>query len=91
MRTPVCFQVPDLTKRDVEAIQALGKGEAEPWQQALALKAICNKFSRPQDLLFVPGEADQTVFMNGRAFVGMQIYKTLGIKVGQMNEEEENG
>lgn len=85
----VCFYVKELTQREVLAIKALNTGTADTSQQQMALAVICNKFSRPHDLLFVPGESDQTVFMNGRAFVGMQILKTLNIKVGQLQNDGE--
>jgi len=73
------------------ALQALGAGTADAYQQKLALAVISNKFCRPHDLLFVPGKPDETVFMNGRAFPGMQILKTLNIKVGQLQDDEEQG
>tara|TARA_R100001369_G_scaffold91915_1_gene134715 strand:+ start:5950 stop:6219 length:270 start_codon:yes stop_codon:yes gene_type:complete len=85
----VCFYVKELTQREVLAIKALNTGTADASQQQMALAVICNKFSRPHDLLFVPGESDQTVFMNGRAFVGMQILKTLNVKVGQLQNDGE--
>ena len=89
MMEPTCFKVPKLEKKEVLAIQAVWAGTADAHQQRLAIGVICNKFSRPNDLLFVPGEPDQTVFMSGRAFPGMQIYKTLNIKVGQLQNDEE--
>ncbi|MDP6652992.1 MAG: hypothetical protein QGF90_12940 [Gammaproteobacteria bacterium] len=89
MSQPVCFKVPRLSKREVLAIKAVWDGTADANQQRLAIGVICNKFSRPNDLLFVPSEPDQTTFMNGRAFTGMQIYKTLNINVGQLQNDEE--
>ncbi len=86
---PVCFNVQPLDKREVLALQAVNRGEADAHQQRLSLAVICNKFSRPNDLLFVPGSNDQTSFMNGRAFTGMQILKTLNIKAGQLQNDED--
>jgi hypothetical protein len=86
---PICFEVPKLDKDEVLAVQAVWEGNADAHQQRLALGVICNKFSRPNDMLFVPGEHDQTVFLNGRAFTGMRILNTLKINVGQL--ENDNG
>jgi len=80
-----CFIVAKLTKDEVLALKALATGEADPYQQSLALHVITNKFSRPHDLLFVPGQADQSAFLNGRAFVGMQILKYLNIPIGKLD------
>jgi hypothetical protein len=87
MAEPVCFKVPKLSKDEVLALQAVWDGNADPFQQRLALGVICNKFSRPNDLLYVPGEPDQTTFLNGRAFTGMQVLKILNINVGQLQDD----
>lgn len=84
-----CFKVPKLTKREVMALQAVKQGTADAYQQRLALAVISNKFCRTQDVLFIVNAPDQTAFLNGRAFAGMQILKTLNIKVGQLQDDEE--
>ena len=86
MSEPQCFTVAKLTKEEGLALKALRDGVADPYQQSLALHVITNKFSRPHDLLFVPGQADQTAFLNGRAFVGMQILKYLNVPIGKLED-----
>lgn len=90
-RNEECFQCADLHKEEHQALKALSKGEATEYQQRLALKVIVNIFSRSHDMLFIPGAPDQTVFMNGRAFVGQKILKYLNIPVGKLKEEENDG
>lgn len=86
---PECFRCKELDKEEHEAIKALGKGEANPFQQKLALSVIVNKFGRSHDLLYIPGGFDESAFLNGRAYVGQQILKYLKIPVGQLNIEED--
>jgi hypothetical protein len=87
----VCFQTPQIGKLEIEAIKALNKGEATEHQQRLALSTICNKFSRSQDGLYIPGTFDETAFLNGRAFVGQKILKIINLPIGKLiNEKAEN-
>jgi len=79
-----CFQTPPLNKLEIEALKALNKGEATEHQQKLALATICNKFSRAQDALYVPGTFDETAFLNGRAFVGQKILKIINLPIGKL-------
>jgi len=90
-RSEECFQCRELDKEEHQAIKALQRGDASEYQQRLALKVIINVFSRSHDMLFIPGAADQTVFMNGRAFVGQKILKYLNIPIGKLQEEEHDG
>lgn len=85
----VCFHVAKLDKEEAAALKALGKGEAQAWEQTLALSVICNKFARPHDLTFIPNERDQSSFMSGRAFVGMEILKVLKKPIGQYEEDKD--
>ena len=73
-----------LNEKEVRAVKAMYAGEATPEQQRLALAVIVNKFSRAQDLLFVPDSHDQTAFLNGRGFVGMQILKMIKVPIGKL-------
>lgn len=87
--TPVCFDVfPELDKQDMEALRAVADGEADGYQQKLALAVIVNKFCRTHDVSFVPGAADQSTFLAGRAFVGSRILLALNRKVGHMEKPE---
>jgi len=83
-----CFQTMPLDKIDVEAIKALNAGDATPHQQKLALSIIVNKFSRSQDLLFIPNSSDETAFLNGRGFVGMKILKIINVPIGKLLNKE---
>jgi hypothetical protein len=83
---PQSFVVEPLTKAEVHALRDLHKGEATEHQQHVALYVIINKFSRAQDLLYIPGSFDQTAMLNGRAFVGQQILKYINIPVGKLDE-----
>jgi hypothetical protein len=78
-----------VTDDEVRAIKAMFAGEAAPGQQRLALQVIVNKFSRAQDMLFVPGSQDQTAFLNGRGFVGMQILKMIKVPIGKLQTVDE--
>lgn len=86
-KIPECFTCKTLTKEEHEALKLLNKGEANPYQQRLALSVIVNKFCRTHNLMYVPGSFDQTTFFNGRAFVGNEILKHLNIPVGQLDNE----
>lgn len=68
------------------ALRAVYAGEAEPYQQRLALSVIVNKFSRAQEMLYIPDSQDQTAFINGRAAVGQKVLKYVKLPVGQLQE-----
>lgn len=85
-----CFQCRDLGKREIEAIKALGSGEADEYQQKLVLHIIVNDFSRTHDLCYIPDSQDQSTFISGRAFVGQKILKYLNIPIGKLKQQEEN-
>jgi len=89
-QTPPCFMCRKMSKKEIEAIKALGKGEADAHQQGLVLKAIINDFSRSHDLCYIPDSHDQSTFISGRAFVGQQLLKYLKIPIGQLIQEENN-
>lgn len=76
-----CFKVKSIDRVEHEAIKALSKGEATAYQQQLVLKVIVNKISRADDILYIPGEFDETAFLNGRAFVGQNILKLITLPV----------
>lgn len=84
-----CFLYPAISNEEHSAIKALHKGEADAYQQALALKVIVSKFSRAHDLLYFPDSFDQTAFINGRAFVGQQVLLLLKIPIGKINHKQE--
>ena len=86
-----CFKTLPVDKHDVEAIKAVNKGTATEHQQKLAIAVIVNKFSRAQDLLYIPNSSDETAFLNGRGFVGQKILKIISQPIGKLiNSTEEN-
>jgi len=89
-KTEECFKCRDIDKQEHEAVKALGKGEADAYQQRLALKVIVNDISRTHDLCYIPDSQDQSAFIAGRAFVGQKILKYLNIPVGKIKEENSN-
>lgn len=78
----------ELLKEEAIALRALHEGEATEHQQKLALYLITNVLSRAQDVLYISGSADDTAFLNGRAYVGQLILKYLKIPVGKLDELE---
>lgn len=80
---PQCFDTATITKKDREALKALQNGEADEYQQKLVLSVIVKKIARTHDVVFIPGAADQSSFLSGRAFVGQQIIKYLNQPVDE--------
>ena len=78
-RTPPWYPVA-YTDSDMAAIKALSRGEATAAQQVHALKFIVETVSDCYDLSYrsddAGGERD-TVFAEGRRFVGLQIVKLM--------------
>lgn len=88
MSIPNCFKVREVEKFETLAFKALSKGEATPEQQRVVIAVIVKGFARAHDTLFIPGAADETAFLNGRAFVGSQILKRIHVPVGQLHDEK---
>lgn len=76
----------DITKDEAQALRAVNEGQANAYQQRLALYVITNVFARAQDVLYISGSPDDTAFLNGRAYVGQVILKYLKIPVGKLDE-----
>ena len=87
---PECFRVTRVTRAEHTALKMLRTGEADAYQQKLALQVIVNKFCRTHDIQFIPGSPDESAFISGRAFPGQQILKHLTLPVGQLKEEDED-
>lgn len=83
----IATQTPPLTNEEHIALQSLHKGEANEYQQRLALRVIVNKFARAHDLLYVPGSFDQSSFLAGRGFVGQKILKYLNVPIGKLEDD----
>lgn len=86
-RQTECLRCRELTEQEHIALRTLSMGEANEYQQKLALKVIVNVFSRTHDLLYVPDSFDQSALLNGRAFVGQKILKYLNLPVGKLQED----
>jgi hypothetical protein len=84
------IQTPALTKEEHTALQLLHEGQADSYQQQLALKVIVNKFSRAHDMTYIPGPTGEraSAFLSGRGFVGQKILKYLNLPIGKLEEEE---
>lgn len=61
---------------DASAIQALARGEADSAQQIKALQWIIIRAAYTDEVAYWP-DSDQTVFAEGRRFVGIQIKKMM--------------
>ena len=75
MPPSVELETKKLTKKEHQAIRAMGRGDADAHEQALALEVIVKKFSRAFDMSYVPGSSTASAFLAGRGFVGQQITK----------------
>ena len=71
----------DYDEADAYALQALSRGEAQPHQQARALKFIVNDLCGTYDLSYRPGSNGErdTAFAEGGRAVGLQIVKLLAL------------
>jgi len=73
---------------DAAALQALQRGDANEHQQQRALKFIVEKLAGAYDLSYRP-DSDQTVFAEGKRFVGLQIVKLLHLQVSTIRTARE--
>lgn len=74
------------------AIQALARGIASGEQQRRAIAWIIERASGTYEMSYRPGgsEGDRdTVFAEGRRFVGNQIVKMTKLKTGQLRRSEQ--
>lgn len=78
--TPQAFKIPALTLPEVQAIRALEVGEADPYQQRLALDCMLKKLCRVYDTHFIPESDRQTAFLEGRGFVGQNLLKFMRLQ-----------
>jgi len=84
-----CFNCTRPTKPEANALKALYEGTATEHQQRLALSLIVHKFSRAQNLLYLPDDPAGTAFINGRGFVGMKILNIINVPIGHLPLLEE--
>lgn len=84
------WRPPSYEDPDVVALQALARGNANLEQQKRALTWIIEQAAGTYGMSYRPGgsEGDRdTVFAEGRRFVGNQIVKMLKLKIGQLRRE----
>lgn len=76
--------VPELETHELIALQmtANPKENAEPEQQALAIKVIIEKICLYDVQCIQFGKPDETGFLNGRVFVGKEIFRQQRENVG---------
>lgn len=79
--------VPKYELADAGAIQALLRGEADAGQQKRALEWIINAAAGTYEVSYVP-DSDQTIFAEGRRFVGLQIVKLMKLNLNTMSRIE---
>jgi hypothetical protein len=76
---------------DVAAIQALGRGDADPDQQKRALRFMIETVCDTYNMAYRPGGEDgrrDTDFALGRAFPGQQLVKFLKLNVPLLRRSE---
>ena len=77
---------PQWDPADVRAIQSLAAGEATPEMQKRALNFLINKACLTYDLSYRPDSDRETVFAEGRRFVGLQLVKLLNINLAAIKQ-----
>lgn len=84
---PVTHPVPweDL---DVYALKAVAEGKADAAQQKRAMDWIIHKAAGTYDMSYRPGNVQDTVFAEGRRFVGLQIVKLVAIDIARVKQAE---
>lgn len=80
------FQVPELTRHELIALQVCANPDenADPAQQALAIKVICEKICMMDVQAYQIGSFDETSFLNGRVFVAKEIFRQRRKNVGEL-------
>ena len=76
-------------RRTVAAFQALARGEATADQQVYALKHVVEEICKTYDLSYRPASDRDTVFAEGKRFVGLQIVKFITIHTSRVKEEKD--
>lgn len=79
----------EYTKRQVGLIKALARGEASPEQQKEALRFIVVDICKTYDLSFRPESERDTVFAEGKRYVGLQIVKFTQLDVTKLRFEDD--
>lgn len=85
------FEVPALERHELVALQMCADPEenANPEQQAIAIKVICEKICLMDIQAIQFGAPDETGFINGRVFVGKEIFRQRRKTVGEMDADQQ--
>ncbi len=86
-----CLQVPELERHELIALQVVAdpNENANQEQQALAIKVIIEKICLYDVQPIQFGAPDETGFLNGRVFVGKEIFRQRRKNVGELPSENE--
>lgn len=79
MKVPAQIVPPPYEPADIEAFQALQRGDCPAHLQKRALDWIIQQAAGTYNLSFSPGDERLTSFAEGRRFVGLQIIKLLAL------------
>lgn len=77
---PIAWDPPD-----VACIQALSRGDASPDQQKRAITLIINRLASTYDMSYRPNNANDTIFAEGKRYVGLQLVKMLHLNLGAIS------
>lgn len=85
------FDVPALERHELVALQMCfdEKENAEPEQQAIAIRAIIGKICLFDVQCYQIGSFDETAFLNGRVFVGKEILRQCRQPIGEMDQQQQ--
>ena len=86
---PLCLQEGKIKVQQIRALKALEAGEAGPYEQQLALKTIVDNFCGTYQRSFLPGQPNESTFMQGRQYPGQRIFHYLNIDPTELRKLEE--
>lgn len=87
MKVPPQMKPPPWDTADVEAFQALQRGDASAHLQRRALDWLINKAAATYDQSFSPDDERLTSFAEGRRFVGLQVVKLLALDTNKVRKD----
>ena len=73
------------------AIQAVARGDADEYQQALCIAVIVKKLARTWHLQYIPESERGSSFLSGRSYVGRQLTLLINTKVRDSDEPPKIG
>lgn len=74
----------------IASVKAWARGEATEGQQIMAFNFITENLSAVYDLSYRPDRSHATAFMEGRRFVGLQLLKTIQLKLARKDDARRN-